>query len=82
MPHQYKTVAPITYLDRKGQTILVPDEDFVGNKPLMLSLKEFAIVQTCINRSYFNCNCNLDKNVLSSIVEKLKNNIPLYSTVD
>jgi hypothetical protein len=81
-PHQYKSVAPITYLDKSGKTVLVPDEDTLGEKPLMLSLKEFAILQTCVNRSYLNCNCNLNKDVLGSIVEKLKNNLPLYTTGD
>jgi hypothetical protein len=75
--HQNKPTAPITYLSHKGDTVLV-DQDESLLKPLSLTLKEHAILQTCLNRSYFNCNCNLDKDVLASILAKTKVNLKEY----
>ena len=77
--HQNKPVAPITYLNHKGEKVAV-DELHADNteKPLNLSLKEIATLQTCLNRSYFNCNCDLNKEVLESILSKIKVNLNLY----
>lgn len=74
--HQNKPTAPITYIDNNGNTILV--EQDTDAKPINLTLKELAILQTCVNRSYYNCNCNLDKKVLGSIIEVIKNNLHLF----
>lgn len=79
--HQNKPTAPITYLNHKGETVPVPDDVIDSSKdtkPLNLTLQELAILQTMANRSYLNCNCNLNKNVLSGIVMKIKNNFCLY----
>lgn len=75
--HQNKPVAPITYLNMKGRKVSVPDED-TEEKPLPLTLKELAVLQTCVNRSYLNCNCDLNKDVLGNIVKKVKHNICFY----
>lgn len=74
--HQNRPTAPITYLNKNGKNILV--EKDTETKPLNLTLKELAILQTCANRSYYNCNCNLDKDVLRSIVEAINNNFRLF----
>jgi hypothetical protein len=71
--HQNKPVAPITYLNDKGQNILVHEEqDNEWSTPLVVNLKEIAILQTGLNRAYFNCNCDLNKDVLKSILAKVK----------
>ena len=77
--HQNKPVAPITYLNNKGQNILVSEVEAKDmEKPLNLTLEELAILQTCLNRSYYNCNCNLDKTVLAEILAKAKVNLITY----
>ena len=77
--HQNKPVAPISYLNHKGEKVLVEDiTSSEAENPLHLSLKEIAVLQTCLNRSYFNCNCDLNKDVLNAILFKVKNNLKLY----
>lgn len=77
MFHQNKPVAPITYLNDKGDVIPV-DGITEEEKPLNLTLEELAILQTCLNRSYLNCNCNLNKGVLAEILVKVKANLRTY----
>lgn len=74
MNHQNKPTAPITYLTTQGKTIEVPGENDPRKDllPLHVTLHELAILQTLANRSLFNCNCNLNKDVLKSIVGKIK----------
>lgn len=75
--HQNKPTAPITYLDDKGQVI--PAEGMrAEEKPLSLTLEESALLQTCLYRSYLNCNCNLNKEVLAEILAKIKANLRAY----
>lgn len=74
--HQNKPTAPITYLNIKGKNIPAPDDS--QDHPLMLNIKELAIIQTLLNRSYFNCNCNLNKLVIAEVLCKIKANIKLY----
>ena len=74
--HQNKPTAPITYLNDKGE--VVPVEAGKEEKPLNLTLEEIAILQTCLNRSYLNCNCNLNKSVLAEILVKVKANLKTY----
>jgi hypothetical protein len=74
--HQNRPTAPITYLNKKGDTILV--EQDTEPKSLRFTLKELAILQTCANRSYYNCNCNLDKTVLRSIIEEINQHLFLF----
>ena len=79
--HQNKPNAPITYINDNGVQVSVPDDNLdwsKDTKPLNLTLPELAILQTLTNRSYLNCNCNLNKNVLAGIVTKIKNNLCLY----
>ncbi len=71
--HQNKPTAPITYLNDKGVKTPV-DVDTSGHS-LYLTLKELALLQTLSNRSLLNCNCNLDKNVMKSIVDKINKGI-------
>jgi len=72
--HQNKPVAPISYLNHKGEKVTVGEsETDVLETPLDLNIKELAILQTCLNRSYFNCNCDLNKDVLGQILSKTKN---------
>lgn len=79
--HQNKPTAPIEYLNHKGKKVIVDDRE-TQETSLNLELKELAILQTCLNRSYFNCNCNLDKEVLGKILEKLKANLRTYGIKD
>lgn len=74
--HQNKPVAPITYLNDKGEVVSV--EESKEEKPLNLNLKELAILQTCLSRSHLNCNCNLNKQVLGEILVKVKANLRTY----
>lgn len=74
--HQNKPTAPIKFTNRKGHHVLV-DKDTEA-KPVNLTLKELAVLQTCVNRSYFNCNCDLDKTVLHSIIEQVNKNLFLF----
>lgn len=76
--HQNKPTAPITYLNDKGETVLVEDITTKEEKPINLTLEELATLQTCLNRSYFNCNCNLNKEVLAEILVKAKTNLRTY----
>lgn len=79
--HQNKPVAEITYLNDKGDKVLVagvPGKD--DYTFISLNLEELAILQTCLNRSYFNCNCNLNKDVLASVLDKIKGNLREYNT--
>jgi len=75
--HQNKPTAPITYSNDKGDKVSV-DEDNGIESPLNLTLKELAILQTCLYRSYLNCNCNLNKEVLGNILAKAKYNLRTY----
>lgn len=63
--HQNKPTAPVTYTNSKGKHVLVAED--VGPFPIYLSLKELAVLQTGVNRSYYNCNCDLDKDALNNI---------------
>jgi hypothetical protein len=77
--HQNKPVAEITYLNDKGDKVLVADMPCKDVHTFMsLNLEELAILQTCLNRSYFNCNCNLNKDVLKSILAKIKTSLKEY----
>lgn len=77
--HQNKPVADITFLNHKGNKILVSDvPSKADEKSLSLDLNELAILQTCLNRSYFNCNCDLNKDVLGAILSKLKISLKGY----
>lgn len=76
--HQNKPTAPITYLNDKGKVVLVEDVATKEEKPLNLTLEELAILQTCLNRSYLNCNCNLNKEVLAEMLVKTKHNLRTY----
>jgi len=69
--HQNKPTAPISYVDKKGKKVDV-DKTLTKTYPLELTLAELAIVQTLVNRSYFNCNCNLDKEVVGEVVLKIR----------
>lgn len=74
--HQNKPTAPITYLRDDGKRVTLPEgSEFKLREiePLPLTLPEIAIIQTLVNRSIRNCNCNLNKTVLSHIVLKIKN---------
>jgi len=75
--HTNMPTAPITYLDDKGKKVSVDDSDTI-EKPLNLTLKELALLQTCLYRSYLNCNCNLNKEVLAEILVKAKFNLRTY----
>ena len=72
--HQNKPTAPISYVDKKGKKFEV-DKTLTQTYPLELTLAELAIVQTLVNRSYFNCNCNLDKEVVGEVVLKIRNKL-------
>lgn len=74
--HQNKPTAPIKYTNLKGQTVLV-DKD-TDAKDIALTLKELAVLQTCVNRSLFNCNCDLDKSVLKGIADNINNSLDLF----
>lgn len=75
--HQNKPTASITYLNDKGDVIPV-DGGKEEENPLNLNLEEIAILQTCLNRSYLNCNCNLNKEVLAEILIKVKDSLRTY----
>lgn len=72
--HQNKPTAPIVYLDKKGKKIEV-DKALKDTQSIDLTLAELAIMQTLVNRSYFNCNCNLDKEVVQSLVVKVRDKL-------
>jgi len=72
--HQNKPTAPISYVDKKGKKVDV-DKTLTQTYPLELTLAELAIVQTLVNRSYFNCNCNLDKEVVGEVVLKIRDKL-------
>lgn len=75
--HQNKPIAPVTYLNSKAKKVTV--EGFpTQTYPFDLTLAEIAILQTLTNRSATNCQCNLNKDVMNSIVEKIKDSIRLY----
>jgi len=77
--HQNKPVAAITFLNDKGDRVLVDDMSSKDDiTSLTLNLKELAILQTCLNRSYFNCNCDLNKDVLGDVLRKIKVNLRGY----
>jgi hypothetical protein len=72
--HQNKTTADITYINKQGKKVNV-DKNVTDTLPLYLTLAELAIVQTLVNRSYFNCNCNLDKEIVQSLVVKVRDKL-------
>lgn len=79
MRHQNKPVAPITYLNTKGKVTPVDEtQDTDWSACLVVNLKEIAILQTGLNRAYFNCNCDLNKDVLESILSKVKHILKVY----
>lgn len=69
--HQNKPTAPIVYVDKKGKKIEV-DKSSTETYSLEFTQAELAIMQTLVNRAYFNCNCNLDKEVVGSVVLKVR----------
>lgn len=72
--HQNKSTAPIVYIDKKGKKIDV-DKSSTETFAFDLTLAELAIMQTLVNRAYFNCNCNLDKEVVGSLVLKIRDKL-------
>lgn len=72
--HQNKPTAPIVYIDKNGKKIEV-DKTLTNTHNVDLTLAELAIVQTLVNRSLFNCNCNLDKEVVQSLVVKVRDKL-------
>ena len=72
--HQNKPTAPISYVDKKGKKVDV-DKTLTETYALDLTLAELAIVQTLVNRSYFNCNCNLDKEVVGEVILKIRDKL-------
>lgn len=69
--HQNKPTASIVYVNKQGKKIEV-DKDSTDTSSIDLTLAELAIIQTLVNRAYFNCNCNLDKEVVGSVVLKVR----------
>jgi hypothetical protein len=76
--HQNKPTAPIKYTNLKGQTVLVDVDKVTLPKLISFKLKELAVLQTCVNRSLFNCNCDLDKSVLKGIADNINNSLDLF----
>lgn len=72
--HQNKPTATIVYINNKGKKIEV-DKALTDTQSIDLTLAELAIVQTLVNRSLFNCNCNLDKEVVQSLVIKVRDKL-------
>lgn len=72
--HQNKPTATIAYINNKGKKIEV-DKALTDTQSIDLTLAELAIVQTLVNRSLFNCNCNLDKEVVQSLVIKVRDKL-------
>lgn len=72
--HQNKPTATIAYINNKGKKIEV-DKALTDTQSIDLTLAELAIVQTLVNRSLFNCNCNLDKEVVQSVVIKIRDKL-------
>lgn len=72
--HQNKPTAPIIYINKQGKKIEV-DKESTETLSIDLTLAELAIMQTLVNRSYFNCNCNLDKEVVGSVVLKVRDKL-------
>ncbi len=71
--HQNKPTAPITYLNQKGEVIDVTNWADLYNSPF--NIQELALLQTLANRSLLNCNCNLDKKVMQSVVNKVNKSV-------
>jgi len=74
--HQNKPTAPITYVRDNGKRVTLPEgSEFKLREAesISLTLPEIAILQTLSYRALLNCNCNLNKTVLSNIVLKIKN---------
>ena len=69
--HQNKPTASIIYVNKHGKKIEV-DKSSTETYPLEFTQAELAIMQTLVNRAYFNCNCNLDKEVVGSVVLKVR----------
>jgi hypothetical protein len=78
--HQNKPVAPIKYINKKGATVLV--EKDTAPKPIEFTLKELAVLQTCVSRSLLNCNCDLNKDVLGSIKKAIDKGLCLFEEVE
>lgn len=72
--HQNKPTAPIVYVNKHGKKIEV-DKESTETLSIDLTKAELAIMQTLVNRSYFNCNCNLDKEVVQGIVLKVRDKL-------
>ena len=83
--HQNKPTAPITYRVEEGSRVIVkelPQDESQWPKEIRfmpVTLPEIALIQTLVCRSLLNCNCNLNKEVLKGIVEKIKGTLRLYS---
>jgi hypothetical protein len=71
--HQIKPTAPITYLDEDGTTVDVTNWVDLYNS--YFNIQELALLQTLTNRSLINCNCNLDKKVMQSLVNKINTSV-------
>jgi hypothetical protein len=71
--HQNKPTAPITYLSQKGEVIDVTNWSLLLKHiyKCYFNIQELALLQTLANRSLINCNCNLDKKVMKSVVDKI-----------
>lgn len=72
--HQNKPTASVVFINKKGKKVEV-DKSSPEILNVDLTLAELAIVQTLVNRSYFNCNCNLDKEVVGSLVLKVRDKL-------
>lgn len=77
MSHQNKPTAPITYLNKKGKTVDVTDWPELSVACLFphFTIQELSLIQTLSNRSLLNCNCNLAKKVMKSIVDKVNQSV-------
>lgn len=72
--HQNKPTASIVFVNKKGKKVEV-DKHLTETHSIDLTLAELAIMQTLVNRAYFNCNCNLDKEVVQSLVLKVRDTL-------
>lgn len=78
--HQNKPIAPIKYTNKKGATVLVEDDTLP--KTVGFTLKELAVLQTCVSRSLLNCNCDLNKDVLGSVKKTIDKGLRLFEEVE
>lgn len=74
--HQNKPIAPIKYTNKKGATVIVEDDTLP--KAVGFTIKELAVLQTCVSRSLLNCNCDLNKDVLGSAKKTIDKVLRLF----